>query len=160
MSLADYYDGVYLDAGWHKVRITDLELFNYNSGSDGVKFHLETSQGTKGKISFVLKYDSPGCMARLASFAKACGLTKEDCARYEPERASSHSALLRKSVQVESALDKEGKWHEIVGWRSINAPELPNTAPVMAHDVPSSAPTVAPATPTETYMPSGDDIPF
>lgn len=157
MSLADYYDGVYLAAGWHKVRITDLELFQYpKTQTDGVKFYLETAEGSKGKATFTLKYDSRGCMARLASFAKACGLTKEECGRYEPERASSHSALMRKAVQVLSELDENGKYHDIVSWRPIDAPELPNA--------PAQAPAASPATPTEvpaeTFVPTGDEIPF
>lgn len=160
MNLADALDsggggGAFLQTGWHKVRVTDFRLFKFNSGTEGVEFHVETAEEKKGKVSFTLMYDNEGCMYRLAEFATACGLTRADCGNYEPKSAASHAVLLRKSVQVYSEPKKDSKYHEITAWRAIDAKELPNTPPATAS--PAPLPPVAADVPAG---PSNDDIPF
>ena len=160
MSLADNWDGGgnYLGAGWHKVHIEDFSLFTYpNTGSPGVKFVVKNLRGAESSVSFSLKQGdngrlTPGCNTRLAWFAKTCGLTRQEGAAYEPERASSHSVLVRKSVQVLLELKPDKKYHEITEWREFDAKELPYTPPTE-----TAVPPVAADVPAG---PRDDDIPF
>lgn len=112
MSLADHYDGgSWLQEGWHDVSIKGYNVFQYNSGSDGVQFKLTDTGGRTGKVSFCLVET---ILWRLAEFAKACGLTKDEAARYEPSSANSHHVLVGRHLQVR--LEKQEKYHEVVEW--------------------------------------------
>lgn len=115
MSLADHYDGgSWLQEGWHDVAIKGYNVFQYNSGSNGVQFELAGAGGRTGKVSFCLVET---ILWRLAEFAKACGLTKEEAARYEPSSANSHHVLVGRRLQVR--LIKEEKYHEVVEWVAV-----------------------------------------
>ena len=162
MSLADSWDGGgnYLGAGWHKVHITGLRPFEYTNGNAGIEFEVQDSQGAKNTVSFSLKEDPPGkiapaCNNRLAWWAKTCGLTREEGAQYEPLRASSHSVLMRKGVQVLLELQKDSdKYYEVTAWREFDAEELPYQPPVQAQ---------APLPPVAADVPEkspNDGIPF
>lgn len=151
MSLADYWDnegpGNYLKEGWHTVTVEDCDVFEYNSGSPGVKFTVKDTAGAQSKASFVLL---PQCMWNLTNFAKACGLTREQGAKYDPDRESCHRMLLRKSLQVHVVLEDD-KYSTVDDWAAINE----NVSDTPTPKDPRLAKPQAPAT-----APTGRGIPF
>lgn len=115
MSLADHYDGgSWLGEGWHNVTVKDCSTFKYNTGSDGVQFQLNDAGGRTAKVSFCLVNN---ILWRLAEFAKACRLTKDEAARYEPSSPNSHRVLVGRTLQVR--LVKGEKYHDVVEWIAV-----------------------------------------
>jgi hypothetical protein len=120
MSLADVWDdtgpGKYLQPGWHEVTVTDCQVHQrFHSGNDGLDVTVEDAAGAKSKAGFVLK---PTVYWKLASFAKACGFTREQAEKYDPDRESCHRMLLRKRLKVHVV--KKGDYHEVDDWAGLN----------------------------------------
>lgn len=150
MSLADHWDnegpGNYLKEGWHSVTVEDCEVFKYNSGNAGVKFTVKDAAGAQSKASFVLL---PQCLWNLTNFAKACGLTREQGAKYDPDKESCHRMLLRKRLKVHVVL-ADGKYSEVDDWAGIDEDVSDTPTP--------SDPRLAQA--PSTAAPAGRGIPF
>jgi hypothetical protein len=109
------------------------------------------SSGAGGAISkagFVLTQTS---YWKLAGFAKACGLTREQAANYDPDRESSHRMLLRKRLQV--YVIKKGDYHEVDDWANIN--ENVSDTPT-----PTDPRLTQPQAPEPAAAPIGKGIPF
>lgn len=121
MSLAEHWDGGYLGAGWHHVKVSEYKCFKYNTGNPGVEVHfLSVSTGSKAKDSFSLL---PQSLWRLANLAKACGMSREEAATYNPDNPNDHRKLVGLECFVE--LVKKGDYHEVAGWRSLAEGEPP-----------------------------------
>lgn len=122
MSLADHWDGGWLQAGWHQVKVADYELKpNPKTGNNGVEFaFMGTSTGGRAKDMFWL---TEAAFWRLAAFARACGMTRTEAASYEPTNPNDHRKLVGLECWVE--LVKKGEYHEVVGWRSLTEGEAP-----------------------------------
>lgn len=158
MSLADHYDGgTWLQEGWHDVSIKSYNVFQYNSGSDGVQFELVDTRGRIGKVSFCLVET---ILWRLAEFAKACGLTKEEAARYEPSSLNSHHVLVGRKLQVR--LVKQDKYHEVVEWVATgeNVSDTPADPRVDRSLVGTKPPRYAPTAIHEEVANIPDEISF
>lgn len=119
MSLADHWsDGKYLTEGWHEVVVKAFEVFTYNSGNSGVKFTVEGEGGrASGTDGFSLL---PQALWKLAGFAQACGMTKEECCDYNPDDPNSHAMLVGRKLQVLVQKEKE-KYHRAVEWESVES---------------------------------------
>lgn len=104
-------DNLYLEEGWHNVKVDAFRLFTFNTGSDGVEFILKRGSA-KAKIGFCLK---DTILWKLAGFAKACGLSKEEAASYDTDQPNSHAVLLRRSVRVEIKNNADG-YGDVVAW--------------------------------------------
>ncbi len=114
MSLADYWDGMWLPDGWHSVTIKDVRAFDAASGTSGVEFSCVDTNGNKTKASFYL---TELAMWRLASFAKACGLTREQARNYNTDNPNSHRQLIGKRLRVEVVPDeRDEKYHKVGDW--------------------------------------------
>jgi hypothetical protein len=146
--LDKHWDGGFLPVGWHRVTITDAKTINYNSGNEGVEFALQSEEGQAGKASFVL-VDS--ILWRLAQFVKACGLTREQAAKYNEHSINHHRHMIGKMVQVQVVLgaargDPPKRYAEVDNWLPMSEP-TPTDAPAPAQAAP----------PAEEPK---DDIPF
>lgn len=146
--LSDHWDGGFLPVGWHRVTITDATTIKYNSGSEGVEFALQSEAGVNGKASFVL-VDS--ILWRLAGFAKACGITREQAAKYNEHSIGHHRRMIGKMVQVlvvrgSPRGDPPKSYNEVDDWLPMSKP------------TPVDQPAPEPATPVEEKP--ADDIPF
>jgi len=119
MPLNDYWDtepgqgGAYLEAGWHDVRTTDFRLASAHSGNKGVEFTVADKDGRRSKTSAF--WFSDGSLPHLAKFAKACGMTREQAAMYEPTREDSHRMLLNKPLRVLVEKGSKG-YHEVTDY--------------------------------------------
>lgn len=135
--------GSYLPAGKHKVRVVSFEVVTSSKkGTPGVKFQFESVDGLEAHETFWL---TPKAYVRLASFAKACGLTENDLEQYDPDTPNGHAILVHRWVVVDWQLQTDSdKYHEVVNW------EMADNGPAVA------MPTAAEA----NAVPSGDDIPF
>ncbi len=158
MSLADYEGGgMYLQAGHHRVRVTDFRIFQYNSGNDGVEFEVKDERGMGQKVSFVLVDKA---FWRLANFARACGISDAEMKAYEPSQANSHTVLINRWVMVSVVPQKDGKYHEVGEcWKDGG------TAPAVAAPSPEPEVTPSPAgrsnfDPDRVPPPADSDIPF
>lgn len=141
MALSEYWDkevgagGNYLRAGDWQVKVTGFDPFFANSGTPGVTFKLENTEG-ETRATFWL---SEGSMARLASFAKACGMSREEAQQYDPMVKGNHSMLINHRVNVRVVLDDKGKYHQVdtdgCGWWAISQTGLstPPSAPPPAN---------------------------
>jgi hypothetical protein len=150
VSLADYWDkpigesGNWLDKGDWQVKVTNFRPFITPARTSGVEFKLENDQGAT-RATFWLTEPS---MPRLASFAKACGLSKAEAANYDPMGVGNHSVLLNHQVNVRVVLDDKGKYHQVdtdgCGWWSLSddavapvqQPAPPPAATVNDEDIP------------------------
>jgi hypothetical protein len=144
MTLADHWnDGDYLGVGNHDpVEVTGFKTNRCDSGSMAVNFAVANNDG-ESKAGFVIKGKGIG---RLASFAKACGMTRDEAAEYDPESKHSHQQLVGRKVGVH--VKKDGKYHEVDDWWPCGeAPEEPRE-PRVQHPNADSGPSI------------GDDIPF
>lgn len=112
-TLSDHWNegGKWLKEGWHTVTVKEYRLFEYNSGSPGVEFQVEDAAGSLAKLSHVL---IEKCFWTLAGFAQACGMTREECAKYDPETPDNHRMLVGKTVQV--LVVPDGKYHKVAEW--------------------------------------------
>jgi hypothetical protein len=142
VSLADHWDGDWLRSGWHEVQVVDLDtsVRNDKTGNSGVSFDVQDERGAKGKVTFWL---TDKALWRLASFAAACGLTREEGAKYEPTERRSHLVLMKRKLQV--LVIPDGKYHRVDDWMPLG-------------QVPPSAPPAAPEPERETTP--TDEIPF
>lgn len=116
MSLADHWDTGYLGEGWHHVKITGFEMkTNPSTGNNGVEFALVgVDSAKKAKVMFWL---TDAALWGLAGFARDCGMTRDDAARYEPMKQNEHKKLVGMECWIEQ--EKKGKYHEVVGHRSL-----------------------------------------
>ncbi len=124
-SLETYYDGdgEYLGIGWHTVQITNYRTFVPNSKNPGVEFEVvDTTDKLKSKTDGFY-FHTEGSLKRLASFARACGLTREECARYNTDSGNSHAALVGKIVRV--LVEKDGKYHKVTEWAEEDGSAMP-----------------------------------
>lgn len=142
MSLADNWsDGNFLPEGEHVVTITGHRMFNYNSGSPGVEFELRGRNGATGKIAFCLVET---IQWRLAQFAKACGLSRDECRDYDPLRSQCHARLHNRQVSVvveKGAPGKNGKqYNEVTDFRAVESEQSHQTPkPPVAKPQPPAA---------------------
>lgn len=134
--------GNYLPAGQHKVRVVSFEpLTSPKRGTPGVKFQFESVDGLEAHETFWL---TAKAYVRLASFAKACGLSEGELQQYDPDATNDHAKLVHRWVVIDWQLQAgSDKYHEVVNWEPADSGSaLP-------------MPTVA-----EANMATGDDIPF
>lgn len=161
MSLGDYYDdasegggGSWLQAGEYEVTITGFDTgTNPHTGNQCVQFTVEDSGGRKSRATFWLTHKA---MVILASFAKTCGLTRQECHAYDPEHPNSHAILVNRKVGVTVSPDeRNSKYHHVTGWWKTGTrktgPAPPSAQP--ANDRP-------PFDPGQVRPVSNDDIPF
>jgi hypothetical protein len=145
----------YLSEGSYKVTVRPIgerdaglsNLFQANSGNRGIEFVLEDEDGATTKASFMLVDKS---LWVLASFAKACGLSKDELEKYD------HEMLVGREVMVRVVRD--GQYHKVDtdnrGWWKVGAQEPSFSGSAQK---PRPAATAA-ATPG---VPDGDnDLPF
>ena len=119
-SLADYYDGGYLRCGWHNVKVDSYRKFTATSGTDGVEFMLSGDGGAQTKATFWLTDESlKNSRYGLGGFAKACGLSREKAASYNPFATDSHRMLVDRHLQVE--VIKDGDYHKADDWMPIDS---------------------------------------
>lgn len=145
-SLADYKSN-YLTVGEHETHVTTFKCFSANSGTSGVEFTVQDAFGSSSKATFFI---TEKAMNRLASFARACGLSEDEMRAYDPFNPNCHAALQGRAVCV--TVDKrEEKYHEVVDWKR-------STLPAAKRTVSKSAP-VAPPIPSDIPT-EGDGIPF
>lgn len=122
--------------------------------NDGIEFTC-VSNGRKARVVFWL---TEAALWRLADFAKACGLTKEEARGYDAFNFSSHRALVNRRVMIR--IVKNGKYHEVDddnGWWAITATNWSNGVPsdiAPKNRDPEPLPTTAPGAPDDK------DIPF
>lgn len=144
-NLAEFYtEGSgdrYLNSGIHKVEVSKIRCFKYNSGSKGIEVEC-SNDGGKSSTSFSLAGKGP---KRLASFAAACGLSQDDMKNYDLGNDKSHEILLTCKLQIEVGKDDSG-YNEIKDWFSADA-DVHYTPPVES-------------TQTPTQPASSDAIPF
>lgn len=144
MSLADY-QGEYLGSGWHDVLVVSVREFEAKTTTQGVEFELKGQQDAKAKVSF---YITEKALWRLAAFAVACGLTKEQLQLYNENSLESHRTLCGRRVKV--LLEKGEKYHDVTDWAPIGSKVEEPT------DVKPENPKVDRSAPVD----SDDDIPF
>mgnify|MGYP001572799602 CR=1 FL=1 len=123
MNLADNWsDGNFLPEGEHLVTVVGHRMFTYTSQSQGVEFELRKRNGATGKIAFCLVET---IQWRLAQFAKACGLTRDECRDYDPLRSQCHARLHNRQVivVVEKGMPgKNGKqYNEVTDYRAVES---------------------------------------
>lgn len=171
MSLADYADsGSWMKAGVHDVSVRAVRVFEYNTGTPGVEFTLADQAGRTIKTGMPL---SEKALWKLASFAQACGMTKEQLRTYDPNNDSAHRILINKRLRITIEKPEGSKYHEVADWEPIPNGRAPQPAPqerpaARQPSQPAVAPTAEPqydnSAPPETddYSgpPSGDDVPF
>ena len=154
MPLNDYWDtepgqgGTYLEAGWHDVRVSDYRVFTAHSGNKGVNFTIVDKDGKSCKTGGFMFVDAS--LPHLAKFAKACGLTREQAATYDPTVESSHRILLNKPLRVLVEKDpKNDKYHIVTDYEARKgAPVAPPLEPFVE---------AVPFTPEPTLAPEDDD---
>jgi len=132
MNLAEHWNegGEWLDVGDHHVVVKACKTFTANSGTKGVNFTFDR-MGAKRDAAFYL---TPKALWKLARFAEACGLTQEQCAKYDPENTLHHERMIGKECMIR--VEKDGKYHEVTAFWPVDgtapaAPE-PKTAPAVA----------------------------
>lgn len=158
MSLADHYDtnGQYLRAGEHRVDVKSLKFFTYNSGSRGVEFICGNDHGTS-KLSICLK-DS--CLWKLANFAMACGVSRDEARRCDPEREQGFDIFIGRAflavVEAESAGDKS--YHHIADFAALD--DQPAKPPMVKPRRATSPPPDDERPPIEEPHEEVDHVPF
>jgi hypothetical protein len=113
MSLGEHYsESNYLGEGDHLVTVTSFDTFECTSGTEGVEFTMTDAKGRTTKCSFLTL---PQCQWILASFAAACGMTKEQMDAYYPERGGHHVMLNRQVVVgvIKRTSGKGTTYHEV-----------------------------------------------
>lgn len=149
-SLHSHYDpnyvpgksGNYLPAGKHKVRVVSFKTVTAKKGTSGVKFEFESIDDLLAHETFWL---TDKAYPRLASFAKACGLSEKELEAYDPDVANDHAKLVNRVVVIDWQLqDGSNKYHEVVNWEP--AGELTRVAMPTATEANAAIP--------------DDDIPF
>lgn len=152
MSLADHWDGGRLKAGWHHVKVMEHRLFTANSGNNGVEFTMQcVNTGSNAKEGFML-VDS--ILWRLANLARACGMTREEAANYDPLNPNHHRKLHGLECWVEMV--KDGEYHKVDGFRSLGEGEPPPPKIDRSGEMPNASGWERGVTETKR----DDDIPF
>jgi len=105
--------------GKHRVSVVGFKNFCYNTGTAGVEVHL-TDGENKIKASFPL---TEKALWKLASFAKAAGLTKADFGKYDTD-SEDHSILLHRSIEIDVVENEKG-YAEVIGWSKIEGAAAP-----------------------------------
>jgi len=133
MSLADHI-GEWLPIGDHKCVVTGVEVAKAGKNDNPIlRVELTNDLQKKGKADFWL---TEKALVRLADFAQACGLTKEEMANYDENNPESHQMLLNRQVIVR--VEKPGKYTETTEWCAIDE-ELPPRRPVQPPPPPEEA---------------------
>lgn len=149
-SLDDYLESGWLQSGWHHVKVTAYEMTSNPKQSPptpGVEFQFAgVESGERAKETFWLTDKS---LWRLASFARDCGMTKEERKSYDPHNQNEHRKLNGMECWIE--LEKDGKYHRVVGFRSLKDGQPPPPRIDRSSEVPTAA---------EANTSRGDDIPF
>jgi hypothetical protein len=122
-NLAEHWSVDWLDCGWHRCKVTEYEMFTYNSNNPGVKFKLRgLDRSGRAEASFVILEN---CFWKLASFARACGMSEEAAAGYNPENQNHHKKLLDRVLYVE--VEPNGEYKKVDNWCKEDEP--PNAPP-------------------------------
>lgn len=150
MSLADHWDGGdYLGVGDHRCTVSKFRMFSAKTGTPGVEFTLRDSRGKEIGLGLYL---TEKAMGRLASFAKACGMSREEAARYNPAKQDAHNVMLNREVMVRVEKN-ERDYSEVAEWWKVgeDAPK--------PYRQPQPAPQAQPAS---DYGPpvTDEDVPF
>ena len=140
--LGDHEGADWLEPGDHLVTVIEGRMFRYKSESQGVEFLLRDNFGKTLKTSFCLVET---ILWRLCSFAKACGLSKDDLKAYDTDNPRSHALLVGREVMVR--VTRPEKYCEVESWWPVDG-EAPE----------AQKPTPTPP-PGETSKPE-EDIPF
>jgi len=118
MLLSDAKDSQWLGKGWHDVRVATYEV-KTPSDKSLVEFIVHDRDKQKSKATFWL---TDAAAWRLAGFAKACGLSKQQLAKYDTDRPVCHKMLVGKKVSVEVDLqDGSDKYHEVSDWATFGS---------------------------------------
>lgn len=142
MSLADHWDGgEYLPVGEFLVTVKSHKLID-KASTPGVEFTVADERGRQSRVTCWL---SEKALWKLASFAKACGLTMAEAKAYNPDNQNSHRMLHGKRCMVEVA-KRDDKYSEVIDfWKESSEPREPKPQPVQ---------------PVADAPMTGDDIPF
>ena len=136
-SLAEHLvEGNFFEPGDHEVTVASYRLFSSKSGTEGVEFILTGERGKQTRASFYL---TEKALRRLAWFAEACGLSKDDMRTYNTDTPGSHEQLLGKRVLVtiEKVSAQNGKeYSEVVAWRKSENGMSPAPAPAAQKPTP------------------------
>lgn len=173
MSLADYADsGSWMKAGTHDVSVRAFRTFDYNTGNPGVEFTLADSAGRTIKTGMPL---TEKALWKLASFAQACGMTKEQLRTYDPHNPTAHRMLVNKRLRITIEKPEGSKYHEVADWEpipngrpTVQTPQerpIANSAPPPQQQANHQPPTEyddgrPPETDEYAGAPSGNEIPF
>jgi len=93
-NLGEHYDdagGQYLPEGDHLVTVKSARFFTYHSGNEGVEFVLADKRGREIKVAFSRLGTA---LWMIASFAKACGLTREQCNAFDTDNLGAYQRYL------------------------------------------------------------------
>lgn len=93
-NLGEHYDdagGQYLPEGDHLVTVKSVRFFTYNSGNEGVEFVLADKRGREIKVAFSRLGTA---LWMLASFAKACGMTREQSNAFDTDNLGAYQRYL------------------------------------------------------------------
>jgi hypothetical protein len=136
--LADHWsEKTYLPEGNHRVAVAGVKFIRYNSGNQGAEYTLKNERGEQVSATFALVDTA---LWKLAQFASALGVTREDARQFDPMRLDHHSLLIGRECNVE--VGKNGKYTECLAWWALD-------------DAPPTPAAPAPATPAPE-----EDIPF
>ncbi|MFQ5494372.1 MAG: hypothetical protein ACE5EX_03230 [Phycisphaerae bacterium] len=152
MSLRDYEQAKFLGTGWHTVKITELRFFEAHSGNSGVEYTVADASGAEGRVSAMLLEK---CYWKLASLARACGLTDDEMDAIDPANRDHYSRLIGRKLRVYSEIPDGRKYHEIVDFMPDDGTEPPDRpAPIPeAYKAPSGPPDAGLAA-------AADEVPF
>lgn len=117
MSLADHYDNQnYLPEGWHQVTVIEHAVEKpAKANHPKVEFKVQHADGRGARSQAFWLTDK--ALGFLASFAAACGVSKDDMRNYDPHNPNAHAQLHRKELYV--LVVKEGKYHHFEEWRAL-----------------------------------------
>jgi len=133
------------------VRICDFRTFTAHSGNRGVNFTVIDKDGKTCKTSGFMFVDAS--LPHLAKFAKACGLTREQAATYDPAGEQSHRILMNKPLRVYVDKDpKNDKYHIVTDYEPRQG--------VQGSSVPVAPVEPVPFDPEPTLAPEDDETPF
>jgi hypothetical protein len=139
--VGNHYDNVgqWLPEGWHKVTVISHKMAEgTKKGTPGVTFFARNANGKQAKSQTFWLTDS--AVTFLASFAMACGLTKDEAQRYDTDNPNSHTILHGREVYI--LVVRDGKYHEFDEWQSIedgppaDEPKVNRSVSAATEDVP------------------------
>lgn len=161
MNLDAYYDksdnaGSHLETGEHRVRVTKYRTIDANSGNKGVAFTVQDAMRCTSETDGF--WFSEAALPRLARFAKACGMTREEMSGYNPMLPQSHQLLVgREFIATVTPQPDKPQYGHVSDWRSVDEETADDNtghqhAPPPGDVIPTS-------TAPESATPQ-DDIPF